>query len=259
MPNDLAESRPNLQLSDLNIPTHIGVIMDGNGRWAKQRGKARTEGHREGIRTLKNMVSWCGNFGVDYLTVFSFSAENWNRPRSEIEFIFKLLHRFVDADLQDLVRNNVRVRILGDKDGLDSAILKTIERVEQTTKDNDGLKLNVAFNYGGKQEILQAVRCLARDVEAGVLKPDEIDDTALEQKLFTANMPAPDLILRTGGEQRISNFLIWQAAYAELVFLGTYWPDFSKGDFLEALEQYSKRERRFGGLVKSETGGASQS
>lgn len=259
MPNDLADNRANSDLSNLRIPAHIGVIMDGNGRWAKQRGKARTEGHRVGIQTLKRMVSWCGEAGVDYLTVFSFSAENWNRPRSEIEFIFNLLHRFVDGDLQDLVRNNVRVRILGERAGLDNSILNTISRVETATQANDGLKLNVAFNYGGKQELLHAVKSLAHDVAAGRLKPDEINDAAIEQNLYTANMPAPDLILRTGGEQRISNFLIWQAAYAELVFLDTYWPDFSKSDFLAALELYSKRERRFGGLSEKEMGEASQS
>lgn len=248
MPIEHATQRVNRAEAQLRIPVHVGVTMDGNGRWARQRGKPRTEGHREGIKSLKRLVEYAIRYGVAHLTVFSFSSENWRRPKDEIEFIFKLLKRFVDSDLQELKANNVRVRIVGDRTVLGPDLQEIIARVESETADNEGLNLNVAFNYGGRGEIAAAARELAEEVAAGRLDPGQIDERTVSDRLYTADIPDPDLMIRTGGEQRFSNFLIWQAAYAELVFLDTYWPDFKETDFLEAIETFSARERRFGGV-----------
>lgn len=232
----------------LRIPAHIGVIMDGNGRWAKARGKLRTEGHVEGVRALRNLVELCSLYGVDYLTVFSFSSENWSRPKDEVTFIFNLLRRFVASDLQRLIRNNVKVRIIGMRAGLEPSLIRLIEDVEAKTAANSGLTLVVAFNYGGKAEIVEAARSLAREVKAGRLDPDAIDEERFGDALYTAGVPDPDLIIRTSGEQRISNFLLWQAAYSEFVFVPEYWPDFDESTFLRVIEAYSLRDRRFGGI-----------
>ena len=239
---DIAE-RPRLR-----IPRHLGVIMDGNGRWAKARGKRRTEGHIEGVKALRNLVEYCINYGVGHVTVFSFSSENWARPKDEISFIFNLLRRFVASDLQKLIRNNVRVRIIGSRDGLEPSLIRLIDDVEAKTENNTGLVLVVAFNYGGKAEIADATRHLAREVAAGRLSPDDITEASIAAALYTAGMPDPDLIVRTSGEQRISNFLLWQAAYAEFVFLDENWPDFNETSFLKVLETFALRDRRFGGV-----------
>ena len=238
-----AASRP-----DLRIPAHIGVIMDGNGRWAKARGKPRTEGHVAGVKALRGLVEHCINYGVDYLTVFSFSSENWTRPREEVAFIFNLLRRFVASDLQRLIRNNVQVRIIGSREGLEPSLIRLIDDVEAKTAENTGLVLVVAFNYGGKAEIAEATRRLAREVAAGRLSPEQITEQSIEAALYTAGMPDPDLIIRTSGEQRISNFLLWQAAYAEFVFVEENWPDFDEASFVRVLEAFSRRDRRFGGI-----------
>lgn len=232
----------------LRIPAHLGVIMDGNGRWAKARGKRRTEGHIEGVKSLRNLVELCINYGVGHLTVFSFSSENWTRPREEVAFIFNLLRRFVASDLQKLIRNNVRVRIIGTREGLEPSLVRLIDDVEAKTADNTGLVLVVAFNYGGKAEIAEATRRLAREVAAGRLSPEAINEQTIEAALYTAGMPDPDLIIRTSGEQRISNFLLWQAAYSEFVFVDENWPDFDEQSFLRVLEIFSMRDRRFGGI-----------
>ena len=238
-----AASRP-----DLRIPAHIGVIMDGNGRWAKARGKARTEGHVAGVKALRGLVEHCINYGVDYLTVFSFSSENWTRPKDEISFIFGLLRRFVASDLEKLHRNNVRVRIIGSREGLDDGLRRLIAEVEATTALNTGLQLQVAFNYGGKAEIAEAVRRIAGLVAVGRLKAEDITEDTIGRALYTAGMPDPDIIIRTSGEQRISNFMLWQSAYAELVFVEENWPDFNEATFLRVLEEYSGRDRRYGGV-----------
>jgi undecaprenyl diphosphate synthase len=232
----------------LRIPAHLGVIMDGNGRWAKARGKRRTEGHIEGVKSLRNLVELCINYGVGHLTVFSFSSENWTRPREEVAFIFNLLRRFVASDLQKLIRNNVRVRIIGTREGLEPSLVRLIDDVEAKTSGNTGLVLVVAFNYGGKAEIAEATRRLAREVAAGRLSPEAITEQTIESALYTAGMPDPDLIIRTSGEQRISNFLLWQAAYSEFVFVDENWPDFDEQSFLRVLEIFSMRDRRFGGI-----------
>jgi undecaprenyl diphosphate synthase len=233
---------------DLRIPAHIGIIMDGNGRWAKARGKPRTEGHVAGVRALRGMVEHCINYGVDYLTVFSFSSENWTRPKDEISFIFGLLRRFVASDLEKLHRNNVRVRIIGSRDGLDDGLRRLIAEVEATTAMNTGLKLQVAFNYGGKAEIAEAVRRIAGLVASGRLKPEDITEETIGRALYTAGIPDPDIVIRTSGEQRISNFMLWQSAYSELVFVEENWPDFNEQTFVRVLEEFSGRERRFGGV-----------
>jgi undecaprenyl diphosphate synthase len=233
---------------DLKIPAHVGVIMDGNGRWAQARGKPRTEGHVAGVKALRGLVESCINHGVAHLTVFSFSSENWTRPKDEITFIFGLLRRFVASDLEKLHRNNVRVRIIGARDGLDEGLRRLIAEVEATTAMNTGLKLQVAFNYGGKAEIASAVVKIAEQVAAGKLKPQDISEETIGQALYTAGLPDPDLIIRTSGEQRVSNFLLWQSAYAELVFVEENWPDFDERAFVRALEEFTGRDRRYGGV-----------
>ncbi len=248
MSSDPAIVRQPSQRLDLKIPGHIGVIMDGNGRWAKARGKPRTEGHIEGVNALRRMVELCIRYGVAHLTVFSFSSENWTRPRDEINFIFSLLRRFVASDLQKLIANNVRVRIIGARDGLEDSLRRLIEEVEAKTVRNTGLNLHVAFNYGGKAEITEAVRRIAGEVAAGRLRPADIDEETVERALYTSGIPDPDLIIRTSGEQRVSNFLLWQGAYSELVFVEENWPDFDENTFLRVLDEYALRERRFGGI-----------
>src|SRR5690606_30383498 len=229
-------------------PVHLGVIMDGNGRWAKARGKRRTEGHVEGVKALRGLVEHCINYGVEYLTVFSFSSENWTRPPDEISFILGLLRRVIASDLQRLIRNNVQVRIIGSRERLEPSLVRLIDDVEAKTAGNTGLVLLVAFNYGGKAEIAEAARRLARQVAAGKLSPDDITEARLAAELYTAGIPDPDVIIRTSGEQRISNFLLWQAAYSELIFVDEHWPDFNEQSFRRVLEEYASRDRRFGGM-----------
>ena len=236
------------QRASLRVPTHLGVIMDGNGRWATARGKRRTEGHIEGVKSLRTMVELCIGYGVKYLTVFSFSSENWTRPREEVAFIFNLLRRFVASDLQRLIRNNVKVRIIGTREGLEPSLVRLIDDVEAKTAANTGLVLVVAFNYGAKAEIVEATRRIAREVAAGRLDAEDINEATIESSLYTAGLPDPDLILRTSGEQRISNFLLWQAAYAEFVFVDEHWPDFNEASFVRVLEIFAQRDRRFGGI-----------
>jgi undecaprenyl diphosphate synthase len=248
MSSDPAINRQAGHRLGLRIPGHLGVIMDGNGRWAKARGKQRTEGHIEGVKALRRMVELCITYDVRYLTVFSFSSENWSRPKDEINFIFGLLHRFVASDLAKLVANNVRVRIIGSREGLEDSLKRLIADVEAKTAGNTGLNLMVAFNYGGKAEITEATREIARAVAAGRLKPEEITEATIERALYTSGIPDPDLIIRTSGEQRVSNFLLWQGAYSELVFVEENWPDFNEATFVRVLEEYSMRERRFGGI-----------
>ena len=234
--------------SQLRIPRHIGVIMDGNGRWAKQRGLSRSDGHRAGVDAVRRTVRLSIAYGVQCLTLFSFSAENWRRPPDEIRFIFGLLRRFVASDLEQLDAQNVRVRIIGERTGLERGLRSTIEDVEARTRDNTGLDLVIAFNYGAKVEIANATRAIARKVAAGELDPETIDEKTIAHHLDTEGLPDPDLILRTSGEMRLSNFLLWQSAYAELLFVEENWPDFDESVFVRALRTYSERDRRFGGI-----------
>ncbi|MGO4386188.1 isoprenyl transferase [Microvirga sp. 2YAF29] len=229
-------------------PVHVAIIMDGNGRWAAQRGLPRFEGHRKGIEAIRRAVRAAGDLGIRYLTVYSFSAENWRRPAEEVSFLMGLLKRFVRHDLAELHANNIRVRIIGERQGLPADIRVLLEESEQLTRGNTGLTLVIAFNYGGRQEIVNAVRALAERVKAGTLDPASIDMDVLSAALDTHDIPDPDLVIRTSGEQRVSNFLTWQTAYSEFVFLPDYWPDFDEAIFKAAIDEYCRRDRRFGGL-----------
>src|SRR5499426_890692 len=230
-------------------PRHVAIIMDGNGRWAAARGLPRGEGHRRGVEALRRTVRAAGDLGIDILTIFSFSSENWSRPPSEIRDLMGLLRRFIRNDLVELHQNGVHVRVIGERDDLDPEIRRLLEEAEELTKDNDKLTLVVAFNYGGRQEIARAAQRLAADVAAGRLPASAITAERIAASLDAPDLPDPDLIIRTSGEQRLSNFLLWQAAYSELVFVPTYWPDFDRSSLESAIAEYGRRERRFGGLI----------
>jgi len=230
-------------------PRHVAIIMDGNGRWAAARGLPRAEGHRRGVEAVRRTVRAAGEIGIKYLTIFSFSAENWTRPASEIGELMGLLRRFIRNDLADLHKSNVRVRIIGERKGLESDIGRLLEEAEDLTKDNDGLTLVVAFNYGARQEIARAARRIAEVVARGTMTLADITVDTVTGFLDAPDVPDPDLIIRTSGEQRLSNFLLWQSAYSELVFVPNYWPDFDRAALEAAIREYKQRERRFGGLV----------
>ena len=230
-------------------PLHVAIIMDGNGRWAAARGLPRAEGHRRGVEALRKTVRAAGEIGISYLTIFSFSSENWSRPAAEIRDLMGLLRRFIRNDLAELHQNRVRVRIIGERDDLDPDIRRLLEEAEHLTRDNDRLTLVVAFNYGARQEIARAARRIASEVTAGRMKPADITAELLAQHLDAPDLPDPDLLIRTSGEQRLSNFLLWQAAYSELVFVPIYWPEFDRAALEGAIAEYRRRERRFGGLA----------
>jgi undecaprenyl diphosphate synthase len=230
------------------VPRHVGIIMDGNGRWAAARGLPRFEGHRRGVEAVRRTVRAAIELGLDYLTIYSFSSENWRRPAEEIGYLMGLLKRFIRNDLAELHANGVRVRVIGERAGLSSDIVGLLDEAETLTRDNSVLTLVVAFNYGGRQEIAAAARALARRVAAGELDPEAINEIAIESELATRDLPDPDLIIRTSGEQRLSNFLMWQSAYAELIFLPVLWPDFDHACLELALKEFASRERRFGGV-----------
>ena len=242
-----AEIHPDATAFDM--PRHVAIIMDGNGRWAATRGLPRAEGHRRGVEALRRTVRAAGEMGIKILTIFSFSAENWSRPASEIGELMGLLRRFVRNDLAELHQNNIHVRVIGERAGLDPDIGRLLVEAEDLTKNNDGLTLVVAFNYGARQEIVRAARRIAEAVERGEARAQDIDIDAFGRFLDAPDIPDPDLIIRTSGEQRLSNFLLWQAAYSELVFVPTYWPDFDRAALESAIRDYQQRERRFGGLV----------
>ena len=229
------------------LPQHVALIMDGNGRWAAARGLPRIEGHRRGVEALRRAIRATIGLKIPYLTVYSFSSENWSRPADEISDLMGLLKRFIRNDLADLHRNDVRVRVIGTRDGLKPDIIGLLREAEDLTCCNKGLTLVVAFNYGGRQELAAAVRRIAELVAAGLIDPETISTAMIAQHLDTADIPDPDLIVRTSGEQRLSNFLVWQSAYAEFVFLPCYWPDFDGAAFESAVEAFSQRDRRFGG------------
>jgi undecaprenyl diphosphate synthase len=230
-------------------PRHVAIIMDGNGRWAASRGLPRAEGHRRGVEALRRTVRAAGELGIGYITIFSFSSENWSRPVSEIRDLMGLLKRFIRHDLADLHKSNVRVRITGEREGLDADIARLLDEAEELTRGNSGLTLVVAFNYGARQEIARAVKHLAAEVAAGRLAVEDITPEAISARLDAPDVPDPDLVIRTSGEQRLSNFLLWQSAYSELVFLPIFWPDFDRAALEEAIAEYRRRERRFGGLI----------
>jgi undecaprenyl diphosphate synthase len=237
------------EIGDFAVPRHVAIIMDGNGRWAAARGLPRGEGHRRGVEALRRTVRAAGDLGIAFLTIFSFSAENWSRPPAEIRELMVLLRRFIRRDLADLHRRGVRVRVIGEREDLDSDIRRLLDEAEELTKHNSRLVLVVAFNYGARQEIARAARRMAAEVAAGDLALNAVTADKLTSYLDAPDVPDPDLIIRTSGEQRLSNFLLWQAAYSELVFVPAYWPDFDRAALEDAIIEYRRRERRFGGLV----------
>ena len=232
-----------------NIPQHIAIIMDGNGRWAKQRGKERSEGHFAGMMALRQTVMAAADMGVKYLTVYAFSTENWGRPQAEVDALMELVCKGVEMNTDDLRKNGVRVQIIGHRERFSQSVSEALERIESKTADGEKMTLVLALNYSSRSEITQAMRLIAQDVQNGKIAADEIDEPTICQSLFTATMPDPDLVIRTSGECRLSNFMMWQAAYAEFYFTDTLWPDFGAKELQKAIEAYGQRDRRYG-LVK---------
>jgi undecaprenyl diphosphate synthase len=226
------------------IPHHIGIIMDGNGRWAREHGLPRLEGHRAGTENIRRVLEACGEYGIRIVTIYAFSTENWQRPLEEVRGLMKILERVLEREVENLHREGVKLRHIGELEGLSDSLRESVSNAIELTKDNERLTLNVAFNYGGRTEIVRGARKL---VEMNV-DPSEVDEDLFSQYLYTAGLPDPDLIIRTGGEMRLSNFLIWQSAYAEYYSTPTYWPDFDKEELYRALQAYAQRDRRFGRL-----------
>ena len=229
-------------------PNHVAIIMDGNGRWAKARGLPRVAGHRRGADAVRRVVRGAGELGIPVLTLFAFSTENWTRPADEVSDLMGLLRHYLRNELDELHKNGARLRVIGNREGLASDIVRDISDAENMTRSNSRIDVNICINYGARAEILQAVRSLARQVAAGELSADRIDEDLFENELLTAGVPDPDLLIRTSGEQRISNFMLWQCAYAELVFVDTLWPDFGKEHLEQAIAEFRRRERRYGGV-----------
>ena len=236
-------------------PLHVAIIMDGNGRWAQARKRPRSFGHREGVEALRRTVKACGELGVRYLTVYGFSTENWDRPAEEVDDLMGLLRRYVDEDLAALDGEGVRIRVIGRRDNLSKDLIQIIERAEQRTANNERFHLTVAFNYGARTEIAEAARRIAEDVRAGALDPDAVTPEVFARYVDTRDLPDPDLVIRTSGEMRLSNFLAWQSAYSELVFLDVLWPDFSREHLEQAIEVFQARDRRFGVLGEGKARG----
>jgi undecaprenyl diphosphate synthase len=231
-----------------DIPRHVAVIMDGNGRWAKERGLPRREGHRAGAESVREVTDACIDLGVEYLTLYAFSSENWNRPESEVKALMDLLNRFLTEKEKDLKKQNIRLQAIGQIDRLPAKTRGLLDRIIRDTAGHDAMTLVLALSYGAREEIVGAARTLATEVAEGTLKPGDINADRFASKLQTAGMPDPDLLIRTSGEMRISNFLLWQISYAEIVIVKKYWPDFRRNDFIEAVREYQRRHRRFGAL-----------
>ncbi len=241
------------QAADGSAVRHIAIIMDGNGRWAAERGLPRAEGHRQGVESVRRTVEAALALGITHLTLFSFSSENWARPKQEISDLFGLLRRFIRRDLADLHKNGVKIRVIGTRTGLEPDILRLIDDAIELTKNNTALNLTIAFNYGARDEIARAARSIAEAAAEGSLAPSDVTEERFGTYLDTANLPDPDLLIRTSGELRLSNFLLWQLAYAEFVFVDTYWPDFSREQLEAAIAEYQRRSRRFGGTSARST------
>lgn len=242
----MVEAAPSTGAGEAAADFHVAIIMDGNGRWARARGMPRTFGHREGVKAVRRVVDCAPELGVTHLTLFGFSSENWTRPQEEVSELMNILRFYLRREVAELHRNNVRIRMLGDRARLSADIVALIDNAEQLTADNTGLKLSIALSYGARDEITNAVRRIAEAVTAGRMCPAEIDEDTVQSHLETDGLPDPDLLIRTSGEQRISNFLLWQIAYAELVFTDVLWPDFDRANLVAAMEEYSRRDRRFG-------------
>jgi undecaprenyl diphosphate synthase len=239
------------QLSSMarsHLPTHVAIIMDGNGRWARQRSLPRVEGHRHGAESVRAVVRAAGELGIKFLTLYAFSVENWNRPREEVDMLMKFLARYLNGELAELNKYNVQLQVIGQVYRLPEYVQVQLRKTISALQKNNGLTLVLALSYGGRQEIVEATRSIARKVKEGKLDPAEINEQVINQHLYTQSIPDPDLLIRTSGEMRVSNFLLWQISYAELVVTPTLWPDFRKAQFYDALEEYTRRHRRFGGL-----------
>jgi undecaprenyl diphosphate synthase len=249
----LAMDKPEWGDAPRPIARHVAIIMDGNGRWAAERGLPRVEGHRQGVESVRRTVEAAIELGITHLTLFSFSSENWSRPRQEINDLFGLLRRFVRRDLAELHKNGVKIRVIGARSGLDDDILRMLDDAVELTKDNTALNLTIAFNYGARDEIARAAQKIAEDAKTGIVDPSEVTPERFATYLDTAGLPDPDLLIRTSGELRLSNFLLWQLAYAEFVFVDVYWPDFTKELFEAAIAEYQRRNRRFGGTSARST------
>jgi undecaprenyl diphosphate synthase len=229
------------------MPKHIAIIMDGNRRWAKERGLDPKLGHKEGADNLKKIAKYANQIGIEYLTVYAFSTENWKRTKEEVGALMLLLQKYVEDFLKDTSKNNIRIKILGDTTRLNEELQKSIQKIVDATADCTGLTLNIAFNYGGRDEIVKAVKKIAKQIENKEIRIEDIDEDLISSSLYTAGQPEPDLLIRPGGEQRISNYLLWQLAYTEFLFIPKYWPDFSKEDLDEAIQIFENRNRKFGG------------
>ncbi|MFD2371330.1 isoprenyl transferase [Brevibacillus sp. GCM10020057] len=230
------------------IPQHVAIIMDGNGRWANQRNLPRVAGHRAGMKTVKEVVKAADEMGVRYMTMYAFSTENWKRPRDEVDFLMKLPQEFLSTELDELIERNVRIRMLGSKGELPSHTLKALREAEEKTRDNHGLQLNFALNYGGRDELVKAFAMIAEQVKAGTLDPKQLDEEVISRYLYTSEIPDPDLLIRTSGEIRLSNFMLWQLAYTEMWFTDVLWPDFTREHFYQAIVEYQGRARRYGAV-----------
>jgi undecaprenyl diphosphate synthase len=235
-------------LKDNQLPHHIAIIMDGNGRWAQKRGLARFEGHRQGAKTVEKVVKHCVDVGIEYLTLYSFSLENWKRPRNEVGFLMNLYERYLVNIRPMLMRRNVKLVHLGQQDNLPANVLKALLESVKMTEDNEGMVLALALNYGARAEIIEAVKSISREYKSGKLRLKDIDEECVEQHLYTAGLPEPDLLIRTSNEMRVSNFLLWQISYTEFYVTKTLWPDFKKADLKKAILAYAERSRRFGGV-----------
>lgn len=236
----------------MKIPAHIAIILDGNGRWAKAKGMPRNYGHAQGSKNVERICEEAYRMGVKYLTVYAFSTENWNRPKDEVDALMKLLRNYMKTCLKTAAKNDMKVRVIGDKTGLDKDIRNRIAELEEATKDNGGLNFQIALNYGSRDEIVRAVRRVSEDVKEGKVKPEDIDEKMFETYLDTHGIPDPDLMIRTSGELRLSNYLLWQLAYTEFYFTDIPWPDFTKEELSKAIEQYNRRDRRYGGVKEAQ-------
>ena len=232
------------------MPQHIAIIMDGNGRWAKRKGLPRTFGHKAGVESLREIVTLAVNIKLKVLTTYAFSTENWKRPQDEVSLLMRLFSEYLDSEIAELHKKNVQIRFIGKVDELAVELQHKVEKAQMHTKENTGLVLNLAVNYGGRAEIVRSVQIISEKIARGEMLPQEITETTIQQNLYTADLPDPDLVIRPSGDFRISNFLLWQSAYTEYWFTDTYWPDFKPEHFLQAIADYQKRERRFGGLKK---------
>lgn len=239
---------PELSIQDIVLPAHIGIIMDGNGRWAKKRGLPRSAGHTAGAQTFRKIARYCSNIGIRYLTVYAFSTENWKRPQDEIDALMRLFKDYMLEALRDFKDDSIILRFIGDRTAFSPELLELMNENERESKDRDGMVLNIAMNYGGRSELIAAMRQMAQQVADGALSPDQIDEALVSDYLYTKGQPDPDLIIRPSGENRTSNFLLWQSAYAEYVIMDVLWPDFKEKDLDAALIEYAKRNRRFGGV-----------